>query len=270
VASAFIRRIRHSGLKPKVRADIGSKLLLNRNQRYDQFELEAIRSFGAAPRQRPAPWHNEGAFVMHFRSYRSLSRAFVLGVLLAGLVLPTATSAQDVPLYPTRDGNLSELVLHEKLAAAGYPGPWDIGSMLGAYERAAPPPPTYATRNGPRTAAQLQTEVASIGYTGPWDIQSMLGAYERAAPQATTVATAPAQPNFERECERYAASLPGQIGNRILLHSNIVLICTSYAARYGAVGVACVQSVLAREFADAVFHSRADLDTFVGNCVTGR
>jgi hypothetical protein len=64
------------------------------------------------------------------------------------------------------------------LTAAGYPGPWDVPSMLSAYERAAPPPPrTYSTRNGDRTEAQLQTELAAAGYLVPWDISSMLAAY---------------------------------------------------------------------------------------------
>jgi hypothetical protein len=75
---------------------------------------------------------------MRFPSYRRLSIALVLGALFAGAaVMPVA--AQEAT-YPTRNGPKTEAVLHAELTLAGYLGPWDMASMLTAYDEAAPPP----------------------------------------------------------------------------------------------------------------------------------
>lgn len=47
--------------------------------------------------------------------------------------------------YMTRGGPKTEDQLRAELQAAGYPGPWDINSMLAAYERAGAP--NYAPKN---------------------------------------------------------------------------------------------------------------------------
>jgi hypothetical protein len=47
--------------------------------------------------------------------------------------------------FMTRGGPKTESQLRTELQAAGYPGPWDINSMLAAYERAGAP--LYAPKN---------------------------------------------------------------------------------------------------------------------------
>ncbi len=54
--------------------------------------------------------------------------------------------------YMTRGGPKTEEQLRSELQAAGYPGPWDVDSMLAAYERAGAP--NYA----PRNASELDLE----------------------------------------------------------------------------------------------------------------
>jgi hypothetical protein len=76
--------------------------------------------------------HHEGFFsAMPFR-FRSL----FLGALLAGAaLLPTAVSAQEVT-YPTRNGPRTFSALSTELQQSGYAGPWDIPSMVAAYNGA--------------------------------------------------------------------------------------------------------------------------------------
>jgi hypothetical protein len=50
--------------------------------------------------------------------------------------------ASPPPTYPTRNGPRTETELRTELTALRYSGPWDVASMLAAYERAAEPPAT--------------------------------------------------------------------------------------------------------------------------------
>jgi hypothetical protein len=136
----------------------------------------------------------------------------------------------------------------------------------------------FETHNGPRTASQLRDELARTGYGGPWDVSSMLAAYGRAtspspqpAQQPTASAPTPvptATRDFGRECESFANTLPGKIGNKILLSSNIVLNCTFYANRDGVAGLACYQNVLNRELTDAIIYTPADFNSRYTDCLS--
>jgi hypothetical protein len=51
----------------------------------------------------------------------------------------TARINQAEPGYPTANGPRTAAQLQQELLAAGYAGPWDVESMLAAYDRAAAP-----------------------------------------------------------------------------------------------------------------------------------
>jgi hypothetical protein len=56
------------------------------------------------------------------------------------LTQPAATMAPTPePVYQTRNGPRTERQMQLELALAGYAGSWDIGSVIGAYERATAP-----------------------------------------------------------------------------------------------------------------------------------
>jgi hypothetical protein len=74
--------------------------------------------------------------------------------------------------------------------------------------------------------------------------------------------------DFGRECESFANTLPGKIGNKILLSSNIVLNCTFYANRDGVAGLACYQNVLNRELTDAIIYTPADFNSRYTDCLS--
>ncbi len=61
-------------------------------------------------------------------------------------------STADASTYPTRKGQWTFDQLKNELSLAGYPGPWDIASVLNAYERAAAPTPTLLPTATPRPA----------------------------------------------------------------------------------------------------------------------
>jgi hypothetical protein len=140
---------------------------------------------------------------------------------------------------------------------------------------AAPPEvQTYQTQNGPRTAAQLHDELAAAGYGGPWDVGSMLAAYNRvsSAPQAASSSPPPIPPaamrhDFSAECQAFVGSLPGKIGNKIVLASNMMLNCTFYANRDGTAGLACWESVTQRELTDSIIYSVSELDSRYHDCL---
>jgi hypothetical protein len=146
------------------------------------------------------------------------------------------------------------------------------------------PEPTYATRNGPKTAAQLHDELAQAGYAGPWDVNAMLAAYNAAGSQPPAAsspasppppaAVAPAAPqpkhDYSADCEAYANTLPGRIGNKVLLLSNIVLNCTSLANHDGAAGLQCYEQVLQKEMADAIIYTGPDFLSRYDDCLAKR
>jgi hypothetical protein len=118
--------------------------------------------------------HNEGVFAMHLRLYRHLSVALIVGVLLAGTAVPV--SAQE-GTYPTRNGPRTASQLYDELHAINYPGPWDVNSMIAAYQRAAAPAvqlcethfagwSAYVEVYGPGANAVCAADVS--GYAAEW------------------------------------------------------------------------------------------------------
>lgn len=58
-------------------------------------------------------------------------------------VAPSVTSTPTpVVVYPTRNGSRTEAQIRTELAQADYGGPWDLSSVLAAYDRATAPTPT--------------------------------------------------------------------------------------------------------------------------------
>jgi hypothetical protein len=83
---------------------------------------------------------------------------------------PTSTT---VVTFPTRKGPRSADDLAIELAHAGYPGPWDVPSMLAAYDRATTPtatPMPTARQSTVRTAWQRPSDPACTPAfaTAPW------------------------------------------------------------------------------------------------------
>jgi hypothetical protein len=62
--------------------------------------------------------------------------------------VPTAIATAR-PIYETRTGPKTEDVLRAELSLVGYDGPWDVASMLAAYERAGAAPQATAPTNPP-------------------------------------------------------------------------------------------------------------------------
>jgi hypothetical protein len=120
---------------------------------------------------------------MHLSHDRRLFLALVLGSVIACVAIDPAASQETA--YPTLNGPKTEAILRSELTAAGYSGPWNLESMLAAYDRAtATPERLVYTRDGVKTEGQLRTDLMRVGYPGPWDISSMVEAYARAAPPA--------------------------------------------------------------------------------------
>jgi hypothetical protein len=183
------------------------------------------------------------------------------------------------------------------LAADGTAQPVDLASPAPSPAPvAAPPPtpapvaapptaePTYATRNGPKTATQLHDELSRAGYGGPWDPDAMLAAYNAAGrPPASGPAPAPPPPappsaapapqpthDFGADCQSFASTLPGRVGNKVLLLSNIVLSCTELANHDGALGLQCFENVLQKELADSIIYSGPDFASRYEDCLAKR
>jgi hypothetical protein len=57
---------------------------------------------------------------------------------------PPVPMATAEPAYLTPNGSRTTAQLHQELATAGYAGPWDVQSMLAAYDRASPRIAPYA------------------------------------------------------------------------------------------------------------------------------
>jgi hypothetical protein len=136
----------------------------------------------------------------------------------------------DGQTYQTRNGLRTATQLHDELVAAGYGGPWDVDSMLSAYNRV--------------TISQ-----------------------SAATPLPPQPVAAPARHDYSGDCQAFTNSLPNRINNKIALLSNITNNCLFYANRDGSAGLGCFENVTQREFADAIIYSVSDFDSRYHDCL---
>ena len=134
----------------------------------------------------------------------SVALAVVVATLW-GVAIAAPVSAQDAgtPVgYPTRNGDRTADQLRLELTAAGYPGPWDVDSMLAAYARAAAPPTPV-----PLPAPRLDPLLASRCFQFAADLTAVM------APRLTPNQAANLLPSLDGVC-RQDAVVDGSVGEQ--------------------------------------------------------
>jgi hypothetical protein len=106
-------------------------------------------------------------------SRSSICRAGTALMLTLTLLVPSRVSAADEPAYPTRNGPRTESALQAELTAAGYPGPWDLASVLNAYDSATTATSAPTAQPAADATGSSGNVVAFQTISGPYGVISV-------------------------------------------------------------------------------------------------
>jgi hypothetical protein len=175
----------------------------------------------------------------------------VIYAVVTATPTPTVAPTNTPATYTTRNGPKSEQDLRTELARAGYQGPWDLGALLTAYDRATAPTATPVPTRTPTPVpapvrATLDPALASRCFQFAFD---------------TTAAVA-------------RTAVPGHGAE---LAQGMVAIqngCQQAATEHGSFGESCYEFAISRSFQAAIQGAAAGVspslvDTLYRNCLGG-